>query len=119
MIDFGEDVGLLRGYSDGAISGTRAASVSGEYRFPFARVERGLGTFPAFVQWAHAAAFVDAGRAWNDDADGEWTTTWGGEVGVSLVAGYAYPFSIVVGAASRRDGGMRGWATSARIGRAF
>lgn len=120
VIDFGGDIGLLRGFSSDTFGGTRIANVTAEYRLPLARIERGAGTFPAFVRWVHAAAFVDAGRVWSDSNDSTWKRSWGGELAVDLVAGYTLPISLVFGAASRHDGAAaRGWATYARIGRAF
>ncbi len=63
--DFGSDaVGLLRGLDEDEIAGTRAAVVNLDYRFPLARIDRGLGTLPAFARVVHGAVFVDAGHAW-------------------------------------------------------
>jgi hypothetical protein len=121
VIDFGEDLGLLRGFSGGSFIGTRVASASGEYRFPFARVERGAGTFPLFVRWAHASAFVDTGQVWNGDrALGGWKSSWGGELSVDLIAGYSLPITTTVGVAWGADGdARRGASLYARVGRAF
>ena len=63
--DFGSDaVGLLRGLDEDELAGTRAAVVNLDYRFPLARIDRGLGTLPAFARVVHGAVFVDAGHAW-------------------------------------------------------
>ena len=65
--DFGSDaIGLLRGLSEDAIVGTRAAVVNVDYRFPLLQIERGVGTWPAFARVLHGAVFVDAGHAWDD-----------------------------------------------------
>lgn len=121
IIDFGDDLGILRGFGNGAFTGTQLASASGEYRFPFARIERGAGTFPLFLRWAHAAAFVDTGQVWNgDDALGGWKTSWGGELSMDLVAGYLLPITTTVGVAWSADGDTRrGASVYARVGRAF
>ena len=64
--DFGSDaIGLLRGLSEDAIVGTRAAVVNVDYRFPLLQIERGVGTWPAFARVLHGAVFVDAGHAWD------------------------------------------------------
>lgn len=54
----------IRGYGNGERSGTFAWTGSAEYRFPIARVNRGIGLVPIHLDQVSAAAFVDAGNAW-------------------------------------------------------
>ena len=44
---------------------THAVVANLDYRFPLARIQRGVGTLPFFLRTAHAAVFADAGHAWN------------------------------------------------------
>ena len=54
----------IRGYGEGVQFGNRAVSVSGEYRFPLLRVERGLGLLPLYLDRVSGDLFADAGGAW-------------------------------------------------------
>jgi hypothetical protein len=54
----------LRGYPVGAQRGDRALATTAEYRFPLLLVERGLRTWPVFLDRVWGTAFVDAGAAW-------------------------------------------------------
>ncbi|HZP47302.1 MAG TPA: hypothetical protein VFB07_02125 [Vicinamibacterales bacterium] len=117
-------VGLLRGFPSNSFAGRRAAVVNADYRVPLVRPQRGSGTWPIFVDTVHAAAFVDAGDAWNGGGlrTGAIKTSAGGELAASIVAGYVFPFSFAVGAAWGHDpiGVVRSGATAYfRIGKAF
>ena len=54
----------VRGYGANKRFGRVAWSASGEYRFPIALVDRGVGTFPLFIDRIHGSLFFDAGNAW-------------------------------------------------------
>ena len=54
----------VRGYQAGERGGDRAWSVSFEYRFPLALVNRGLGPWPAHLDRFFGSVFFDAGDAW-------------------------------------------------------
>jgi hypothetical protein len=56
---------LLRGYPLAADSGDRYWVAGAEYRMPLWRIDRGVGTVPAFARVVSAAAFVDAGNAFS------------------------------------------------------
>jgi hypothetical protein len=88
---------------------------------PLVRPQRGLGTFPLFLRWIHAAGFVDAGRVWSDARPPDaWKSSWGAELSFDVVAGYGLPVTATVGAAWGRDAGRtRGASVYARIGRSF
>ena len=57
----------VRGYASGARFGRYAWSASGEYRFPLAIFDRGLGAWPLHVDRVAGALFVDAGNAWGPE----------------------------------------------------
>ncbi|MBA2321281.1 MAG: PD40 domain-containing protein [Deltaproteobacteria bacterium] len=60
-----EEYRMLRGYPFGYDPGDMYWIASAEYRFPLARFDRGFGTFPLFFRNLSAAAFVDAGNAFD------------------------------------------------------
>jgi hypothetical protein len=117
--DFGSDaVGLLRGLGDDEIVGTRAAVANLDYRFPLARIERGLGSLPAFARTIHGAVFVDAGHAWVERF--RWsdvTVSVGAELSLDTIVGYVLPLTFTAGGAWVSQD--RGFAWFGRIGRAF
>ena len=120
---FGVDaIGLLRGFSEDALTGTRAAVVNVDYRLPLMRVARGLGTVPAFIRNLHGAVFADIGEAWNDTA--RWrdvSASFGAELSADTVIGFVLPVTVTGGVALRRDGPARDrdLVVFGRIGRAF
>jgi hypothetical protein len=123
VIDFGREAfALLRGFPPRSFAGTRAAVFNVEYRWPIARIQRGVGTWPFFLHTVHAAIVADAGHAWTrafraDDIK----TSLGGELSFNLVAGYFFPVTATIGAAWGRDGAdaSRGRTIYARVGRSF
>ena len=120
---FGLDaIGLLRGFDEDAVVGTRAATMNADYRVPLLRIDRGAGTVPLFLRRIHAAVFLDTGHAWTDTP--RWSdvrTSVGAELSMDTVIGFALPLTFTAGGAWRRDGanGDRGLVAFARIGRAF
>jgi hypothetical protein len=63
----------LRGYPEGLaqLRGQRMRLASAEYRFPLARVERGLMAPPLGIHQIHAAIFHDMGASWNTTSEPE------------------------------------------------
>jgi WD40 repeat protein len=123
-IDFGSRaVGLLRGFPSNSFAGTHSAVLNLDYRWPIARPQRGIGTWPIFLHTVHAAVFADAGHAWTRTFDaGAIKTSLGAELSTNVVAGYYFPFTATAGAAWGRDGsGTRPDRVTAylRVGRAF
>jgi WD40-like Beta Propeller Repeat len=117
--DFGTDaIGLVRGVGEDEIVGTRAAVVNLDYRFPLMRIDRGLGTLPAFARVIHGAVFLDAGHAWVDSfRRSDVTVSFGAELSLDAVVGYVLPLTFTAGGAwASQDRGFVGFA---RIGRAF
>src|SRR5262249_14261673 len=114
--------GLLRGFGPEDVVGTRAAVVNLDVRVPLLRVQRGAGAWPVFLRSIHAAAFVDAGNAWNAQfRAADVRTSVGGELSFDTTLVHYFPFTFVSGAAWTRDpivGTSRGQLFS-RIGYAF
>jgi hypothetical protein len=124
VMDFGRGAfSLLRGFPPDTFAGRRIVVVNLDYRAPLARIERGVGTWPVFVRTIHGAVFADIANAWTGTFDRRHVkTSFGAEVAIDVVAGYALPFTIVAGAARGHDGaGLVDDATTTyvRIGRAF
>jgi hypothetical protein len=121
--DFGRDsIGLLRGFAASDVIGTRAAVANLDLRFPVARIQRGMRSWPVFFQTLHAAAFVDAGHAWDSALrTANLRTSTGAEVSLDLVILHYVPVTLVAGAAWTRDpiGNRQRAAVFGRIGRAF
>jgi len=124
VIDFGSSAfSLLRGFGSHAFAGTHVALTNLEYRWPLARPQRGVGTWPIFLHSVHGAVFADAGETWTGAfrADAIKTSV-GIQLSADVVAGYFLPLTATVGAAWGRDpGGVVTGGVSAyvRVGRAF
>jgi hypothetical protein len=105
VLSFDEDASsLLRGFPADAFDGTNVVLGNAEYRLPLAYIERGLGTWPLFLRSLHVSGFVDAGQAWTGAfAAARTKLSWGAEGGADATAGYALPFTWVVGVAWGRD----------------
>lgn len=123
VVGFGRDaIGLIRGFADDDVIGARAVVVNADYRLPLAWIERGVGTWPLLLRSLHAAAFVDAGAAWNERlTDRRRRTSAGLELSADVVLGYFLPVTFASGVAWRHDptGIVHGPAFFARVGRAF
>jgi Omp85 superfamily domain/WD40-like Beta Propeller Repeat len=106
VVDFGSSAfSLLRGFGRNTFAGSRVAVANAEYRWPIARPQRGIGTWPIFVHSIHGAVFADAGHAWTETfRAGDIKTSAGAQLSVDIVAGYFAPFTATVGAAWGRDG---------------
>ena len=90
---FGTDaVGLIRGLDEDELVGSSAAVVNVDYRFPLLRIERGVGSWPAFARVLHGAVFVDAGHAWEDKfRRADVRVSVGAELSLDTVVGLSYP----------------------------
>jgi Omp85 superfamily domain len=114
---------LLRGFDSNSFAGSHVAVANAEYRMPFGRPQRGIGTWPIFLHSVHGALFADAGHAWTRTfRASSIKTSFGAELSADLVAGYFAPFTMTVGAARGHDGsGVVGDQTTFyfRIGRGF
>jgi len=61
-----EEYRPLRGFLPGTVYGDWYYLGSFEYRMPLWWIDRGVGTIPFFARYLSAAAFLDAGHAFND-----------------------------------------------------
>jgi hypothetical protein len=123
-VDFGRHaVSLLRGFETDSFAGSRVALVNADYRWPIARPQRGVGTWPLLFHTVHAAVFADAGHAWTRSFHADaMKVSAGAELSADVVAGYFIPFSATVGAAWGHDGSglvKDGATVYFRVGRAF
>jgi hypothetical protein len=109
VTDFGSAAfTLLRGFGSNTFAGSHVALANVEYRWPVARPQRGLGTWPLFLHTVHAAVFADAGHAWTSAFHrGEIKSSVGGQISANVVAGFFAPFTASVGAAWGHDGSGR------------
>jgi len=122
--DFGRDaLSLLRGFPANQFAGTHVVLLNADYRFPLARPQRGIGTWPLFLRTIHGAIFADAGHAWTRTFRlRDVKTAAGAELSADLVAAHFLPLTATIGAAWGRDGshGVAAGATAYfRLGRAF
>ncbi len=123
LLNFDFDaVALLRGFDTADLNGRTSVVANVDYRVPLAWVERGVGTWPAFLRSLHAAVFADGATAW-DGARGadDWRASFGAELSADVVIGYSLPFTFTGGFAARYDPSHRsgGPTIFGRIGRAF
>jgi Tol biopolymer transport system component len=116
-------ISLMRGFPDASFAGTHVALLNAEYRFPIARPQRGVGTWPVFLHTIHAAIVSDVGETWtrafSNDAI---KVSAGAEVSADIIAGYSLPFTITAGAAWGHDvSGIRADGVTGyfRVGKAF
>jgi hypothetical protein len=124
VTDFGSNaISLLRGFGADTFAGARVAVFNAEYRWPLARPQRGLGTWPLFLHTVYAAPFVDAGHAWTRRFDiANMKASAGIELSARVVAGYHFPLVATAGVARGHDGSgtVPGrWTIYLRLGRAF
>jgi hypothetical protein len=124
VVDFGRGaISLLRGFAADTFAGSHVALLNADYRWPIARPQRGIGTWPIFLHTLHAAVFADAGHAWTRTfrASAVKTST-GGELSADIVAGYFFRFTLAGGAAWGHDGSglvRDGAVAYLRVGKAF
>jgi hypothetical protein len=97
---------ILRGYPDGLakLTGTNMRLLSGEWRFPVVRIERGWMAFPLGIDKIHANGFIDTGAAWTEgNSPDKPYTGIGSEVTLELVFGYWIPINLTIGFAHGLD----------------
>jgi hypothetical protein len=121
--DIGTDaIGLLRGFDSASVGGERAVVANIDFRFPIRYVQRGFGTIPLFVRTVHGALFADAANGWTGRFHaGDFRRSFGAELSLDTVAGYALPLTFTSGIAWRDDpvNARRAWAVFGRLGHAF
>ncbi len=96
----------VRGYSSGARGGRFAWSAAAEYRFPIARVNKGIGLVPLHLETIHADVFADAGNAWGPElnARGSAIASVGAEISLDLTLFFSHPMPVRFGIAAPRQG---------------
>jgi WD40 repeat protein len=124
VLDFGRSsASLLRGFAADTFAGSHVAVLNADYRWPIAFPQRGVGTWPLFLQTIHAAVFADAGHAWTRTfRAGDLESDVGAEISTDVVAGYFLPLTLTAGGAWGHDGSRSvadGATFYVRIGRAF
>jgi hypothetical protein len=97
-------VGLLRGLPVDDRTGAAVLVGNLDYRFPLARVERGIRTWPFFLRDLHGAVFLDVGSAGPAlDTLPKAARSMGGEIASRLTLGYSWNLSVAAGAAWVHD----------------
>jgi hypothetical protein len=123
QFSFGRDtIGLLRGFNAEDIVGSRAADLNVDLRIPLRQIQRGAGTWPVFLRSVHAAAFVDAGHAWETQFHtADVRTSAGGEISFDTTLIHYTPVTFAAGVAWTHDpvANTSGAAAFGRIGYAF
>lgn len=123
VLDFGRAaLSLMRGFPANSFAGSRVAVVNADYRWPLARPQRGIRTWPVFLHTIHAAAFADVGETWTERfRRRDIKASLGGEISFNLITGYSFPLTATVGTAWGHDATDRSNRRTAyvRIGRAF
>jgi Tol biopolymer transport system component len=124
VVDFGSGaISLLRGFPSNTFAGSHVALLNLDYRWPIARPERGVGTWPFLLHTVHAALFADAGQAWNRTFNASaLKTSVGAELSTNVIVGYYFPFTTAVGTAWGHDSSGAapgGFTAYFRIGQAF
>ena len=101
----GQDaIGLVRGLPPADRTGEAAAVANLDYRFPLARVERGIRTWPVFLRDLHGAIFCDVGSAGGSlDTLPAAAVSAGAELAARLTLGYGWNVSLAAGAAWTHD----------------
>jgi hypothetical protein len=114
--------GLLRGFASRRFFGRSVGVVNADYRWPIARPQRGIKTWPIFLHGVHAALAADAGNAWDARfRAADVKLSLAGELSFDLVAAYTLPFTVAVGGGIGHDGAAsaRDAAGFVRVGYAF
>lgn len=116
----------VRGYGEDVRVGRIAWSGSAEYRFPIALVDRGLGSFPLFIDRISGSLFFDAGNAWGptlgergyENPKQSGLTSAGAELSAILAPGFGPGITLRAGfGMPLEDGAGAVWYL--RIGNAF
>ena len=117
-----DTIGLLRGFNAEDIVGSRASDLNVDLRIPLRQIQRGIGTWPIFLRSVHAAAFVDAGNAWETQfRAADVRTAAGGEISFDTTLIHYTPVTFGSGVAWTHDPVTHtgGAAVFGRIGYAF
>jgi len=95
---------LLRGYPVVEEAGPNYALFNGEYRFPIVNIDRGVSTYPIFLNRFYGAAFTDIGSAFGLPSRADFKVGSGAELRVDFTIGFIEQFTFRLGYA-------HGWST--------
>jgi hypothetical protein len=118
---FNERDYALRGYKEGLpqLRGRRAQLLSGEWRFPFQRIEKGVMTPPVgVIQW-FGAIFAETGSAYQDNKPDTYYTGAGFEVIADINIFYNVTFRTRLGYAHGFDNEIGDDRVYLKIGNSF
>lgn len=93
----------FRGLPGVTFASDRVLLFSGEYRFPIAHIDRGIGTWPVFMRKVHMALFSDYGDSWlrngkdNRNFFEDFFLSVGAELKSDFVIGYGMPVTARLG----------------------
>ncbi len=96
----------LRGYPEGLVSlrGRRMQLLSAEWRFPLARIERGIMAPPMGIDQLAGSVFADVGAAWSEGGSpDDYSRGFGIELHADTRFFYHLPLRLRLGYASGRD----------------
>ncbi|HET7754422.1 MAG TPA: BamA/TamA family outer membrane protein [Anaeromyxobacteraceae bacterium] len=102
---FGTPSDQLRGYADGALTGSKFALGNVELRFPLLAPQAGVGTVPVQLRRVHGAVFLDGGGTFplRNGAPVSWRERIrfgaGGELRLEVVLGYQLRTDVRIGVA--------------------
>ena len=94
----------LRGYPDVEQTGPNYALFNAEYRFPILNIDRGVSTYPVFLNRMNGAVFSDFGGAFGQPSTADFKLGSGAELWVDFTIGYIESFTF-------RFGYAHGWST--------
>ncbi len=95
---------VLRGYPVVEQSGPSFALFNGEYRFPIVNVDRGVSTYPVFLNRLYATVFTDIGSCFGSLSSADFKVGSGAELNVDFTIGFIEAFTFRLGYA-------HGWST--------
>jgi hypothetical protein len=95
---------VLRGYPVVEETGPNYALFNAEYRFPILNVDRGVSTYPIFLNRFYGTAFTDFGSAFSAPATADWKLGSGAELRMDFTIGFIEAFTFRLGYA-------HGWST--------
>jgi hypothetical protein len=95
---------VLRGYPVVEEEGPNFALFNAEYRFPIMNVDRGVSTYPIFLNRFYGTAFTDFGSAFGLPSSADFKLGSGAELRTDFTIGFIESFTFRLGYA-------HGWST--------
>jgi hypothetical protein len=95
---------VLRGYPVVEETGPNYALFNGEYRFPLVNIDRGVSTYPIFLNRLYGAVFTDFGSAFGQPSTADFKLGSGAELRTDFTIGFIEAFTFRLGYA-------HGWST--------